>query len=75
MNVRQLIALLEKVEDKDNLVFVKSGEKSEGCCGGSSTPDWEEATEFFLDVGSVRAYSKDKGTYWKNVPVVKLDVY
>lgn len=75
MNVRQLIAILEKVENKERLVYVKDGDKSGGCCN-SGDFDWDECSAVDEVMVEQYAYSiEDKGMQKKNVYVVKLDTY
>lgn len=73
MNVAQLIAELEAIEDKTKLVYVKDGDTSGGCCN-SGDPDWDELISVDETMIQQRDWSKP-GAGWKSINVVKLDVY
>jgi hypothetical protein len=77
LNVRQLIALLEKIEDKETLVYARNAENT--CCNGGN--QWEELTEVNPAMITEMVWVGPEGGKGpirripKSINVIKLDVY
>lgn len=73
MNVRQLIEMLEEIEDKEKLVYAKNG-YDDGTCCSRGEPEWDEADGIREEM--IQDYVWDgKKRVRKSINVVKIDVY
>jgi hypothetical protein len=77
VNVRQLIAILENIEDKELPVYARSME--DGCCGDDV--GWDELSQVEPSMITEYVWTGPEGSVGrirrvpKSINVIKLDVY